>query len=349
MKISTKAFRWSLFLSALLLFIYAVNYSVTVFSIGDSTMANFSLTSDLRRGWMQNIPPFFNNEVKIVNYAKSGRSSKSFIDEGHWDWVVSKLNPGDYVIIQFGHNDEKEAEALHTDPWTTYTENLRKFVGETRAKGAHPVLCTSIVRRYFNADGTVQKSHGEYPDAVRKLAVDSSVTLVDLNEKTRELLESFGPDSSKLLYNYVEPGESDLYPAGNEDDTHLNDRGATAVAELFLEGLQEQDHPLAGYLLLTALDDAFKQIVPADIQLFQNYPNPFNPVTSIRYSTAQKGHVKIDIFTITGKKIKTLLNDVKPAGNYTFDFDAGRLSSGIYIYRLSVAGITLSKKMILTK
>ena len=296
--------------------ISAVNYTVTVYSVGDSTMANFSLTTDLRRGWMQNMPPFFNSEVKIINYAKSGRSSKSFIDEGHWNTTISHVDSGDYVIIQIGHNDEKDDTTRHTDPWTTYTDNFRKFVTETRQKGGIPILCTSIVRRSFNNDGTVQNTHSEYPDAVRKLAADSSVTLVDMTILTRELVESFGPDSSKLLYNYVEPGVSDLYPEGNEDDTHLNNLGATKVAELFVDGLKELEHPLTAFLNTTAVDRKESLHIPDNNRHLQNYPNPFKPLTTIENSIKDPGRVKVVIFNVLGEIVKTLLDKKQAAGNY---------------------------------
>ena len=127
---------------------------ITIFMIGDSTMANKSLKDgNLERGWGQMLPCFLTEDVAVDNHAMNGRSSLSFINEGRWDAVLAKLKKGDYVFIQFGHNDEKASEKLHTDPGTTFDDNLRRFVRETREKGAYPVLFNSIVRRNFPPEG----------------------------------------------------------------------------------------------------------------------------------------------------------------------------------------------------
>jgi len=298
-------------------------------------MCNFDNT-DPRRGWMQNMPPYFNSEVKIVNYAKSGRSSKSFIDEGYWNTAISHVDSGTYVIIQFGHNDEKDDTTRHTDPWTTYTDNLRRFVVETRQKGGIPILCTSIVRRYFNPDETVEYSHGEYPAAVRKLAADSSVTLVDMEELTKKLVESYGPDSSLQLY-------------APDDNTHLNDKGATAVAGLFADDLIEQNIPLADFLNSTGIMPGKSKLVPGKFQLNQNYPNPFNPETKIDFSVSESGYVNLEVFNLLGERICTLLNEQKPAGNYSVNFKGYGLNSGIYMYRLSSGHQSITRKMVVMK
>ena len=124
--------------------------SVNIFMIGDSTMANKLTAKEPERGWGQMFPLFFSEEVKIHNHAQNGRSTKSFIGEGRWKVVLDSLKPGDYVIIQFGHNDQKEDSTRHTDPFKTFRANLEKYINETRAKGAFPILCTSIVRRKFD-------------------------------------------------------------------------------------------------------------------------------------------------------------------------------------------------------
>ena len=233
--------------SAGLILFAAVQTKLTVFTIGDSTMSVYELP-DLCVGWAQVLSGFFTDDVTVIDAARSGRSTKSFIDEGLWDSVVTKIKPGDYVVIQFGHNDEKSDTARHTDPWTTYTDNLKKFVTETRARGGIPVLCTSIARRFFEPDGTLKDSHGDYPAAVRKLAADMNVPFVDMELKTKALIESYGADSSKTLFNYVEPGISPKYPNGNKDNTHLNSVGAYKVAALFIEGIKELQLGLAAYI-----------------------------------------------------------------------------------------------------
>jgi pectinesterase len=117
---------------------------ITIFMIGDSTMANKSLAGgNPERGWGHVLPGFFSEDIRVDNHAMNGRSSKSFIDEGRWDKVLSQMKKGDYVFIQFGHNDEKPRADRHTDPGTTFDANLRKFVNETRTKGGIPVLFNS--------------------------------------------------------------------------------------------------------------------------------------------------------------------------------------------------------------
>lgn len=122
----------------------------TIFMIGDSTMANKTLSGgNQERGWGQMLSGFLDNDIVVSNHAVNGRSSKSFIDEGRWDTVLGQMCEGDYLIIQFGHNDEKADSARHTDPGTTYNANLRRFVEGAREKGATPIICNSIVRRNF--------------------------------------------------------------------------------------------------------------------------------------------------------------------------------------------------------
>lgn len=123
---------------------------ITIFMIGDSTMANKKIDGgNPERGWGMVLPGFFSEDIRIDNHAANGRSSKSFISEGRWEKVISKVKKGDYVFIQFGHNDEKADSTRHTDPGSTFDENLRRYVNETRAKGGIPVLFNSIVRRNF--------------------------------------------------------------------------------------------------------------------------------------------------------------------------------------------------------
>ena len=198
---------------------------ITVFMIGDSTMADKNLTGgNPERGWGQMLPGYFSEDIRVDNHAMNGRSSKSFIDEGRWDKVLSLVKKGDYVFIQFGHNDEKPKADRHTDPGTTFDANLRKFVNETRAKGGIPVLFNSIVRRNFGvaADAQTVKAavnqddfrkdakhepsaavkpeegkklidtHGAYLDSPRNVAKELNVPFVDMNKITHDLVEGAG-------------------------------------------------------------------------------------------------------------------------------------------------------------
>ncbi len=211
-----------------------------VYLIGDSTMADKPTPeTNPERGWGQLLPRFFDEHVVVRNHAVNGRSTKSFIDEGRWTAVLSQLAPGDVVLIEFGHNDEKvEDTTRYAAPRTDYRKNLERFVNDARAKQAIPVLFTPIVRRKFDASGTLQDTHGEYPAAVRQVARELRVPLVDLLAITDTLVRRAGPNDSKRLYVWVAPGESSMYPEGRQDDTHLSVAGATAVAKLAARALK---------------------------------------------------------------------------------------------------------------
>ncbi len=223
---------------------------ITLYSIGDSTMSKASTADNYPgRGWMQMVDQFFDGSINIVNQGASGRSSRSYRSEGLWNKVINRVKEGDYVFIQFGHNDSKEDTLRHTDPQTTFKENIRNYVNEVRAKKANPILLTSIVRRNFDKSGKLVDTHGEYVTVVRDLAREMNVPLIDLNKKTTELVENLGPEESKKLYMYVEPGITAKLPKGKKDDTHLCEAGALKVAELATQGLKEIKSPLAKYLV----------------------------------------------------------------------------------------------------
>ena len=224
------------------------NRPVHIFMVGDSTMADKDPKAEPERGWGQALQALFDDTVKVSNHAVNGRSSRSFLDEGRWEIVLNNLQSGDYVIIQFGHNDEKSDEARHTDPHTTYRDNLEKYVTDTRAKGAFPILCTSIVRRRFDEQGMLVDTHGEYPDAVRRVATASRVPLLDLQLRTKNLISELGPETSKSLFLYAPPGAYANRPGGVQDDTHLNPEGAAAVARLAVEEMKALKLPLADHV-----------------------------------------------------------------------------------------------------
>lgn len=233
----------------------------TVFMIGDSTMANKKLDgNNPERGWGQMLPGFFTEDIRVDNHAVNGRSSKSFIDEGRWDRVIAQVQKGDYVFIQFGHNDEKPDEARHTDPGTTFDANLRRFVRETREKGGIPVLFSSIVRRNFRVDSTAVlkddhpdeatghhyeegdeliDTHGAYLDSPRRVAQEEGVAFIDMNRLTHELVQGMGPEESKKLYMWIPANLVPACPKGKEDNTHLNIYGARVVAGLAADAVAE--------------------------------------------------------------------------------------------------------------
>ncbi len=229
-------------------FHYQEQRPVHIFMIGDSTMADKKRETEPERGWGQMLQDFFKDEVKVSNHARNGRSSKSFIDEGRWQVVLESLQPGDYVIIQFGHNDQKDDTARHTDPYSTYKSNLEKFVYETRTQGAFPVLSTSIVRRHFGEKDYLIDTHGEYPVVTRLLAKEMNVPLLDLLKKTNDLVSDLGPEKSKVLYLHTAPGEYPNRPDGVKDDTHLCIEGARIVARFAVEEMKQLKLPVTKYL-----------------------------------------------------------------------------------------------------
>jgi lysophospholipase L1-like esterase len=222
----------------------------TIFLIGDSTMANKPLIPENpERGWGQMLPPYFKAGVRVENHAMNGRSSKSFRDEGRWQVVEDSLKPGDWVIIQFGHNDEKDKDATRfTTPFGSFKTNLMNYVLETRAHGANPVLATPIARRKFDESGKLVDTHGDYVTAVRAVAAEQNVPLIDLNRKSSELLQREGPELSKKIYIYVTAAEYPALPKGREDDTHFCAYGASRMCDLAVQEIVANVPELAGYL-----------------------------------------------------------------------------------------------------
>ncbi|WP_194765965.1 rhamnogalacturonan acetylesterase [Tamlana sp. I1] len=214
----------------------------TIYLIGDSTMANKKNPEvNPEHGWGQVLPQFFNDKVVVDNRAVNGRSSKSFKSEGRWDDVLKTLKKGDYVFIQFGHNDQKfKKPERYTNPHTGYRNNLINYVLEAREKGAIPILFSSIVRRNFNEFGTFIDTHESYPLEVRLVALEYQVPFIDLQFKTEQLEESYGVEKSKTLHLHFEAGENAYYKEAKHDDTHLSKLGATEVAKLAVAELKDK-------------------------------------------------------------------------------------------------------------
>ncbi len=222
----------------------------TLFLIGDSTMANKeNPDKNPEHGWGQVLPQFFTTGIEIQNHAMNGRSSKSFRTEGRWDKVERQLKKGDFVIIQFGHNDQKLKDSTKfTNPYTQYRANLERYVNEARAKGATPILMTSIVRRNFNENGVLIDTHKEYPLVVRMVANDLKVPFVDMQLLTEQLEISYGPEKSKLLHLHFKAGENLYYEKDKADDTHLSRLGAESVAKLAVKDLKNLKIGLEKYI-----------------------------------------------------------------------------------------------------
>ena len=219
-----------------------------IFMAGDSTMANKPL--DLtERGWGMALGAFFVEAVTVDNRAMNGRSSKSFIDEGRWAKLVADLRAGDFVVIQFSHNDEKKEDPKrYTDPATTFRDNLRRFIAETKAKGATPILATPVCRRKFDSAGKLVATHGDYPDAARAVAKEEKIALLDLERATARWLQAAGDEPSRKFFMWIEAGKHPKIPDGRKDDTHFVEAGARTVAELAVAEMRAQSLPLARWL-----------------------------------------------------------------------------------------------------
>lgn len=247
--------------------------TTTIFIIGDSTAANKDISNGKKeRGWGMMLQKYFDPDYILVdNHAVNGRSSKSFIDEGRWDKVLKKMKPGDYVIIQFGHNDEKPKADRHTDPGSTFDYNLAKYVRETREHGGIPVLMNCVVRRNFFVtapendddeklrtttfkDGvkmiegdSLIDTHGLYRVAPRDVARRMNCFFVDANQITHDLEQGLGTEASKKLHMWFLPGEEPSVPDGRQDNTHYNVYGASVVAKLLADALCEEIPLLSKY------------------------------------------------------------------------------------------------------
>lgn len=227
-------------LPGLLFALVSQQRDITIFLIGDSTVADKPYgNGNPEKGWGQVFPLYFQEDVKVENHAVNGRSTKSFIDEGRWETVMERLQAGDYVFIEFGHNDSKQQDtSRYAAPQTDYRKNLERFIADVRSKGATPVLATPIVRRKFE-EGKLIETHGEYPGVVREVAKQQQVPLIDLHQRTKALVETFGEERSKLLFLHLEPYEYESLPEGKKDDTHLSAYGAFKVSDLVVAEMQE--------------------------------------------------------------------------------------------------------------
>lgn len=217
---------------------------VTVYLIGDSTMSEKEITAYPETGWGMPFAHFFDTTVTVDNRAVNGRSTRTFIEEGRWQPVVDRLEEGDYVFIQFGHNDEVETKEQYTPP-EAFEANLVRFVTDTRRKSATPVLLTPVARRRFDEAGHVVGTHERYSALVRKVAAAHDVPLIDMDRRSQALLQELGEEDARFLYNHLAPGQNPNYPEGVADDTHFNELGARRMAELVLAGLRALQLDLA--------------------------------------------------------------------------------------------------------
>jgi lysophospholipase L1-like esterase len=186
--------------------------------------------------------------VRIENRAANGRSTKTFISEGRWQSIVDDLNKGDYVFVQFGHNDESKEKGERYTPPQDYRRNLERFVSDVRAKGGDPILLTPVMRRRFDTAGRFYDTHGEYPDLVRAVANEQKVPLIDMHHESETVIVRYGAEGSRKLFLQLKPGENANYPNGIDDNTHFSPLGADEMAKLAVEGVRKSKIGLRKYL-----------------------------------------------------------------------------------------------------
>ena len=240
-----------LFTGILIVFMNAVGAAqVTIFLAGDSTMAAKQPDKRPETGWGEMLGQHFKDgKVRIENRASNGRSTKTFISEGKWQAIIDDLKKGDYVFIQFGHNDESKDKGDRYTPPEDFRRNFERFISDVRAKGGNPVLLTPVMRRRFDKDGKFYDVHpAEYPEIVRDVASSARVPLIDMHRKSEAVIVRYGVEDSRKLFLQLKPGENKNYPKGVDDNTHFSPLGAEEMAKLAVEGIREAKIGLRKFL-----------------------------------------------------------------------------------------------------
>ena len=222
----------------------------TIHLMGDSTMADKDTTKgNPERGWGMLFGEYFKPSVRVVNYAKNGRSTLSVINEGIWDRVKGSLRPGDYLFIEFGHNDEKVHKAgVGVPAWGAYQENLRTFISAAREAGATPVLLTPVARRKFTGGVLDETTHGDYPAAMKEVARQTGTILIDMESATIDWIKAAGDEASRPFFMWVEPGKCEAIPGGRQDDTHSTEAGARRNCRIVCDSIRMKIPSLSEHL-----------------------------------------------------------------------------------------------------
>lgn len=238
-----KATRIFLSIPFLLAFAFPLPGKITIWMAGDSTMSIKDTKAFPETGWGMPFVYFWDSTVTVVNKAKNGRSTKSFLQEGLWSSIMDGAREGDWIFIQFGHNDEVPTKKTYTTE-EEFRANLTRYVNEARAKNANPVLLTPVARRKFDSTGHIVGTHDLYSGIVRSVAAETKTWLIDLDKKSQELYQQLGAEQSKLLFLQLKPGEHPNYPNGKDDNTHFSELGARLIAQLVLAEMRELKIPL---------------------------------------------------------------------------------------------------------
>jgi lysophospholipase L1-like esterase len=225
-------------------FVFPPEKKIKIWLIGDSTMSVKQISAYPETGWGMPFVHFWDSTVTVDNRAQNGRSTKTFLAEKRWLPVLDSMQPGDYVFIQFGHNDEVPTKASFTTE-AEFKTNLIRYIDDTRKKNAIPVLITPVARRKFDSAGKVEGTHEVYSAIIRQTAKENNIAMIDLDRKSQELLQQWGVEKSKYLFNFLAAGEHPNYPAGKEDNTHFSELGARVMAELVLAEIKNLHLELA--------------------------------------------------------------------------------------------------------
>ncbi len=244
--------RFLTFAALLLCLTLSAQEKIVLRLMGDSTMADKDLSyGNPERGWGQRLKSHVDADVLVANYAQNGRSTKSVQTLGIWDSVKNDLKAGEYLFIQFGHNDSKESDTTrYAAPYGAYQDNIRLFVDHALKVGAKPVLFTPVSRRWFDSEGNLKREcHGDYPDAVKKVAAEYGLPLIDANAITQEWLVSLGDEPSRKYYMWIEKGTNPKHPDGKVDNTHTNVAGARQIVNLLLPEIVKVIPELAAHVV----------------------------------------------------------------------------------------------------
>lgn len=246
----------------------------TIFITGDSTVTDYDV--EPYASWGQMIPRFFNEEVSFANYAESGARLDSFKERGRLDKILSEIKPGDWLFIEFGHNDQK-LRGPGKGAYYFYMTHLKEYIDEARSRGAYPVLLTPTRRRFFDDEGHVKSTHEDYPEAMKFIAQREDVPLIDLQEMTRVLFETLGvEDSKRALVQYP----AGTYPGQKEDlkdNTHFNPYGAYEIAKCVIEGMKQLNLPLTEYIREDY--ESYNPAEPDSLSSFKWIECPFIEIT----------------------------------------------------------------------
>ncbi|WP_353121459.1 rhamnogalacturonan acetylesterase [Dysgonomonas capnocytophagoides] len=250
-----------------------VDNLVTLFLAGDSTVVDEA--NEPWSGWGQLLPRFLSSDIAVANYAESGEAANSFVSSKRFAKLLSEMKAGDYLFIQFGHNDQKQ-KGEGKGPYASYTRDLKYLIDEARAKGGIPVLITSMNRRTFDSEGKITNSHGDYPDAVRKLAKQENVALIDLNAMSKTLYEAWGDEGSKKAFVHFPAGTFPDQDKDLADNTHFNPYGGYELAKCIIQGIIDNNIPVKKYIVKD-----FKGFDPAHPDAFDSVRIPRSPLYSM--------------------------------------------------------------------